>query len=1005
MSTTQATPSALPIISIEPYVNRLTSTDAERQAVSDALHVACRDYGFFYLDVSSVASAEETDRLLDLARQFFALPQEEKDKISIRNEDNARGGKADNHEAIDIYRPVPDPDKTKPLWGTNQWPAGIPNFEETYDAWGGKMRELGARVIEAMGYGMKMNRGEVQELLKQVEDSFWYFRVIGYPPLPNDEDGFSCGAHRDYGCLTLLLTDPTKGALQVFLLKKDGTADSPEQEPPIGLPKEEGDEKGTWIYADPVPGCLVCNIGEMWEVWTRGMYKATLHRVIHRGSNYRVSLPFFFEPNLNAVIKPLPAAVRLQAEAREVVDESKYQAVDYGEFLRRKVGSNFSDETPGLGSEADYGSTHRIRLSGKDAETDGRNIKNARRIVSSAPLKMAPKNRNITRSAPRRNALPSGYVADPSVGPMLQFQRSLPKLPVPTLASTAAKYLETVEPLVTPQEFTATKKAVEQFVSSEQGNELQKRLLARAADGRPSWLSDWWNEVAYMGYRDPVVVFVSYFYVHVDDALRGDIVSRAASLVKALLPFRELVETQQLAPEKVRGIPIDMSSYKWLFNSSRYPVKPSDTARKFDPNTNNHVVFVRKNKFFEVPVVIDGVELGTKELEAQIAEIIELAGPHPGPAVGALTSENRDIWTDARETLIKASPINAESLGRIESAIVVVALDDTTPFEREEVSRACWVGNGRNRFYDKHQLIVFENGKSGFLGEHSCMDGTPTLRLNEFILSSLQHNKINHGSETVRQNLPSPKELTFKLDAATKKNIAEAEKHFDELVGAHDLEVLHYGNFGKNEIKKFKVSPDAWAQLVKQLAFHKMEKRPGVCYESAQTRKFQLGRTEVIRSVSNESKAFAEAMLNPGETDAHRAALFRKAAARHIQYAAWAADGQGVDRHLFGLKKLLKPGEPVPAIYTDKSYSKSNHWELSTSNLSSEYLDGWGYGEVVPDGFGLSYSIGDHYLRWTITSRTGRSAELKEHLAEAATELREMMERVAKAEATEKAKL
>jgi hypothetical protein len=51
--------------------------------------------------------------------------------------------------------------------------------------------------------------------------------------------------------------------------------------------------------------------------------------------------------------------------------------------------------------------------------------------------------------------------------------------------------------------------------------------------------------------------------------------------------------------------------------------------------------------------------------------------------------------------------------------------------------------------------------------------------------------------------------------------------------------------------------------LIKQLAFHKFMGRPGVAYESAQTRKFQLGRTEVIRSVSNESKAWVEAMRNP----------------------------------------------------------------------------------------------------------------------------------------------
>jgi hypothetical protein len=79
--------------------------------------------------------------------------------------------------------------------------------------------------------------------------------------------------------------------------------------------------------------------------------------------------------------------------------------------------------------------------------------------------------------------------------------------------------------------------------------------------------------------------------------------------------------------------------------------------------------------------------------------------------------------------------------------------------------------------------------------------------------------------------------------------------------------------------------------------------------------------------------------------DEHRVLLFRRAVARHLQYAAWAADGQGVDRHLFGLKKMLQEGEEPPAIYSDPAFSKSNHWELSTSQLSSKFLDGWGYGE------------------------------------------------------------
>jgi len=172
------------------------------------------------------------------------------------------------------------------------------------------------------------------------------------------------------------------------------------------------------------------------------------------------------------------------------------------------------------------------------------------------------------------------------------------------------------------------------------------------------------------------------------------------------------------------------------------------------------------------------------------------------------------------------------------------------------------------------------------------MDGTPTLRLNEFMLATIANHKIDLGPERTSEtgsDLPDPVELEFELNEEVKGLVKEAESRFDDLVGKHDLhvrffkyslsslsirgtsfnlasQVLHYEGYGKDYIKKFKASPDAWAQLVKQLAFHKMFGRPGVAYESAQTRKYQLGRTEVIRSASNETKKWAEAMLNPHET-------------------------------------------------------------------------------------------------------------------------------------------
>ena len=140
--------------------------------------------------------------------------------------------------------------------------------------------------------------------------------------------------------------------------------------------------------------------------------------------------------------------------------------------------------------------------------------------------------------------------------------------------------------------------------------------------------------------------------------------------------------------------------------------------------------------------------------------------------------------------------------------MIVVCLDDTKPVTREEASWACWVGDGRNRFYDKHQctrlffrfrakadcfvVIVFENGKSGFMGEHSCMDGTPTLRLNEFVLASLAARKVDLGpprTPETGKGLPIPAELKFVVNETVSKHVKNAEIAFDDLVGKHDMHV------------------------------------------------------------------------------------------------------------------------------------------------------------------------------------------------------------------------
>ncbi|WVR07816.1 hypothetical protein IAU60_004859 [Kwoniella sp. DSM 27419] len=340
---------ALPIIDPSPYLYNDARADEQsrrrdREQTAQALHNACRDIGFFYLKVDGYLTHEEMDEVLELGREFFHRPQDEKERIRLERSDGVRGyqrlkqnvtqGKADHHEGLDFYAPSPFQDTSgneagptsdsgamyKPLAGPNQWPEQPKPFKAKLEVWIDKMKILGMAVMRGMADGLGMSNDEWAELKGKVNDSFWVMRVIGYPPLPDGADGISCGEHKDYGCLTLLHCDPIPNSLQVLA--------------PYPTPH--------WVNADPIPGCIVVNIGEMWDIWTGGLYPATLHRVIHKSPKYRVSIPFFFEPNFDARVRLLEASKRkVMEEGRDLVKGAEDAETVYGDFLLNKVSGNF----------------------------------------------------------------------------------------------------------------------------------------------------------------------------------------------------------------------------------------------------------------------------------------------------------------------------------------------------------------------------------------------------------------------------------------------------------------------------------------------------------------------------------------------------------------------------------------------------------------------------------------------------------------------------------------
>eukprot|EP01059_Diplonema_ambulator_P006739 TRINITY_DN16350_c0_g1_i2.p1 TRINITY_DN16350_c0_g1~~TRINITY_DN16350_c0_g1_i2.p1 ORF type:complete len:623 (+),score=232.67 TRINITY_DN16350_c0_g1_i2:47-1915(+) len=555
--------------------------------------------------------------------------------------------------------------------------------------------------------------------------------------------------------------------------------------------------------------------------------------------------------------------------------------------------------------------------------------------------------------------------------PMMRYQSSLPRLPVPPLEQSLKIYLNSVRPLCNEEEWKRTKEAAIEFLTSGLGDELHERLLKRAAEkSDSSWLVDWWNELSYFGYRDPVVVYVSYFYQFVADTWSGmKSARRAAGYIKAALRYRDLIMTEQLPPEMSGKSPQDMSMYKYLFNAIRIPKKGKDYYATFDGYRNTHVVVLRKGKIYTIETRQNGAELSLDELVQQVEKIIAMAGQQTAAnPVGLLTSENRDTWAAAREHLVATG--NEKQLHIIDSSVMALCLDDCTPQSIDETARTLWHGDGMNRWFDKPlQFIVADNGEAGFCGEHGIMDGTPTLRCVDWVLDALASGpqKVEVG-KGVGAPLAAPEEIVFKVDTKTSQSIRGASAAFKKLVSEQELRVLDWKHFGKNGIKKLKVSPDAFCQMAVQLAYKRLTGKFGATYEACSTRGFLHGRTETIRSLHTPGAKFVAAM-DSAATAKQKYSLLQKAANHQAWYARMAAKAQGCDRHLMGLKLLCKENEK-PALFSDPMYSYSSSWVLSTSALASEHFATWGFGEVVPNGYGVGYLCNQNNLSFTLTSRT-----------------------------------
>ncbi|PVD21630.1 hypothetical protein C0Q70_17429 [Pomacea canaliculata] len=562
-------------------------------------------------------------------------------------------------------------------------------------------------------------------------------------------------------------------------------------------------------------------------------------------------------------------------------------------------------------------------------------------------------------------------------GRMFSVQYSLPRLPVPPLQQTLDKYLRSVRPLVTDEEFKTTQKIVQKFLKSP-GPELQAFLEKKAAN-ETNWLSEWWRNVAYLDYRVPLVVNFNPAVTFPQQAYRGkdEQLRFAAKIVAGVLDYKIMVDEQTLPVEMLGGKPLCMMQYYQIMSACRIPGIKKDSHEIFlstNPDPPKHICVIHNNHIFSMDVYgLKGKPLNVSQLYKQLKDIVSQS-QYPATPVGLLTSLDRDTWGSIYHEMIK-DKTSKVSLKQIHRSIFVLCLDKPIPKGKNiqsSIAREMLHGDGEdlnsgNRWFDKTlQFIVGADGACGLNYEHTSAEGPPVAALLDHVLDFVGKN-VESGLPAAEPK-PSQK-LTFNIPSKVSGAIELAAKEMESLVKDVQVTISKFESFGKNFIKGCRLSPDAFIQLALQLAYYRMHNRPCATYETASLRQFQLGRTETIRSCSVESLEFTQGMQNASLPDKVKVALLKEAVKAHRKYTDEAVKGQGVDRHLLGLKlAALENGYDVPELYLDTSFKESTYYKLSTSQVGAKHNMVMLFGPAVPDGYGLCYNPQDTKIFFSVTS-------------------------------------
>lgn len=603
----------------------------------------------------------------------------------------------------------------------------------------------------------------------------------------------------------------------------------------------------------------------------------------------------------------------------------------------------------------------------------------------------------------------SGY--QPS---LYSFQRSLPRMSVPPVAGSMLKLRESMRPIMDTHEYTRFDELAREF-ETKMAHKLQ-RLLVLKSWLTQNYVTDWWVKYVYLMNRQPLANNCNYYIMDQSYWRATDKpVARAASLVANLLRFKQLIDREELPPLVLRDtIPICMAQYEQLFSTTRVPKHEYDELVHYDTNVSKHIVVVINGCYYKLSCYdSDNNPLSSKRLEEQIQFLVDdaekdchLLSEHER-TIGGLTALKRQEWAQVRERLRSSSATNKQSLHLVESAMFCVWIFlDEKPQELSDRAKIAFQGTKEYRFwFDKcFNVIVFGDGHCAINCEHTLCDAPAYAHMWEYTLCKdvLECTFDSDGTcfpplQTYKQaQCERPTRIKWDIVANASSSSASPSSFsfVDDIERANqltsianadvDLRIFDHSQWGKGAIKKCRVSPDAFVQIAIQLAYYKDTGKFVPTYEASMTRLYLNGRTETVRSCTQESCQFVRAMLDNGATNkAERVRLLHAAADKHTILYKDAMNGKGIDRHLFALY-VASRGLGYDCQFLADLLTRP--WILSTSqtphtqqtnvpdpnwrSFNDKLCSGGGFMAVAENGYGISYLFpSDHRIFFHISSR------------------------------------